>query len=1006
MSMVEKRMNPMVSLFMSQSYQDAWDDYIRSLNRESFLRWDFVILTASNEQQAQGFRAQIRERIDAGFLPLSTHFAVIPDPDGKRVGSGGATLNVLRYIADVCGSTDFSGRRILVIHSGGDSKRVPQYSALGKLFSPVPRELPNGRASTLFDELMVGMSGVPGRIREGMMLLSGDVLLLFNALQIEFSGSGAAAISFRENVETGKNHGVYLMGQDGNAARFLHKQSVEKLRAAGAVDDSGFVDIDTGAVIFSADILKSLYGLVCENGKFSPSRFEAYVNETVRLSLYGDFLYPMAAQSTLESFFLEQPEGAFCEELTSARTELWNVLRPYRMKLLRLSPAKFIHFGTTREIMQLMCGEIDQYRHLAWSDQVNSSVHTSDAAAYGSILSPKAKYGENVYLEVSCVHSGAKIGRNVILSHIEIYDEVIPDGVVLHGLKQRDGCFVVRIYGIGDNPKGSLEEGGTLMEVSLTEFMEKHGLAPTDLWDCEEHSLWNARLYPTCGSMREAVHAALNLYALVHGEGDLMAWKTVDRKSLCAGFRDADPDAVIAWNQRMQRLVRMEQLAKLISDQKPVYEAKGILQAECLTKDQTQWFENRLKNADFSERIRLYYYIGKALGGTEGERYIDKCFDAIRHGMIEGAVDLLRSRRNFQIVKDKSVVEMPLRVNWGGGWSDTPPYCNENGGTVLNAAILLNGEKPVRVGLRRLDEMKIVMESADLGAVEEFCEIGRLRDCSDPSDPFALPKAALIACGIIPDSSESLEEVLKRMGGGFSMSTEVRNVPKGSGLGTSSILAGACVKALHEFFGISCWDDDLYDYVLCMEQMMSTGGGWQDQVGGMTGGIKFITSKPGIRQRLQIEYLRIDDETRVELNGRYVLIYTGQRRLARNLLRDVVGRYLGNEPETVRALTEVQRIADLMRLALEKGSVDEFAKLMTCHWELSRRIDSGSTNACIEHIFRAAEDLLDGKMICGAGGGGFLQGILKKGVTPEMLQERLNGVFHDSSVAVWQCQLV
>ena len=84
----------------------------------------------------------------------------------------------------------FEGKRILVIHSGGDSKRVPQYSAMGKLFSPVPRELPNGRASTLFDEFIIGMSGVPSRFREGMLVLSGDVLLLFNPLQIDASFMG------------------------------------------------------------------------------------------------------------------------------------------------------------------------------------------------------------------------------------------------------------------------------------------------------------------------------------------------------------------------------------------------------------------------------------------------------------------------------------------------------------------------------------------------------------------------------------------------------------------------------------------------------------------------------------------------------------------------------------------------------------------------------------------------------------------------------------------------
>lgn len=119
----------------------------------------------------------------------------------------------------------FKNRRILVIHSGGDSKRVPQYSAIGKLFSPVPRELPDGRSSTLFDEFIVGMSGVPSRIQEGMLVLSGDVLLLFNPLQIDAQFDGAAAISIKEPVATGKNHGVFLNDGHDYVKCFLHKQT-------------------------------------------------------------------------------------------------------------------------------------------------------------------------------------------------------------------------------------------------------------------------------------------------------------------------------------------------------------------------------------------------------------------------------------------------------------------------------------------------------------------------------------------------------------------------------------------------------------------------------------------------------------------------------------------------------------------------------------------------------------------------------------------------------------
>ena len=88
-------MTPTYSLFMRQSYLDAWEDYNRSLVREDFPRWDYVVLTASNEAQAEAFRMQLQARREKGMLPRQTVFAVLPDPQGLRVGSGGATLKTL-----------------------------------------------------------------------------------------------------------------------------------------------------------------------------------------------------------------------------------------------------------------------------------------------------------------------------------------------------------------------------------------------------------------------------------------------------------------------------------------------------------------------------------------------------------------------------------------------------------------------------------------------------------------------------------------------------------------------------------------------------------------------------------------------------------------------------------------------------------------------------------------------------------------------------------------------
>ena len=1000
-------MKSLISLFLSQSYKDAWDDYMRSLNRENFCCWDYVILTASNEQQANIFTKQIKERCDAGLLPLKTHYAVIPDPAGERVGSGGATLNVIKYLAENEGGEDFSKKRILVIHSGGDSKRVPQYSALGKLFSPVPRQLPDGRSSTLFDEFIIGMSGMPARIREGMLLLSGDVLLLFNPLQVDFSGKGAAAISFKEKVEIGKNHGIFLLGEKGNVAEFLHKQPVDALREKGAVNEHDCVDIDTGAIIFSAEILKALYSLISENGEISVDKVKKYVNSNVRLSLYGDFLYPLASDSTLEQYYKEKPEGEYSDELTQVRNDVWDTLHNFRMKLLRLSPAKFLHFGTTHEIMRLMHEGVNDYEHLNWTSRVNSSFgEKTDAAAYNSILSAQAKCGENCYLEVSYVHSGASIGNNVLLSYVDVHDETIPDDVVLHGLKLKNGKFVVRIYGINDNPKDEMESGCNFLTTNLKDFMLNNNIKEDELWNTENHSLWLAHLYPECSNIKEAIAAALNVYDMCNGEGDVDAWRKSVRRNICEGFNEADCDALLDWNKRMKELVKMDQLSKLIRYKKPAELGMDLIGSDHLTKIQEIWLEKKLEKASLEDKIKLNYYVGKALGGVHGEKYMENCFKVLRDAILKSSEETMHKDFSGKICCDEHEVRLPLRVNWGGGWSDTPPYCNENGGTVLNAAISLNGELPVRVILKRLNESKIIFESSDMESYGEFDSIEPLQDHGNPYDQFALQKAVFSVCGVIPEDAKSLKEVTDKLGGGIYMSTEVVGVPKGSGLGTSSILAGACVKAVLEFLNIDYINSDIYDLVLCAEQKMSTGGGWQDQVGGLTSGIKFITSKPGLKQKIEVSHVKLSNEIIDELNERMALIYTGQRRLARNLLRDVVGKYIGNDEDTLYVLSEIQRVAALMRFELERGNVDEFAHLLSNHWELSKKLDAGSTNTCIDQIFNAIDEFIEGKMICGAGGGGFLQVILKKGVTKEALSERLHNVFQDSGVDVWDCKLI
>lgn len=989
------------NLFIRQSYLDSCAEYQKSISRDNYATWDYVILTASNESQADSYRAQLDYRQKAGCLPAQTKFLVLSDPDGRRVGSGGATLNVLRHIA-LNDTRKFDELKLLVIHSGGDSKRVPQYSACGKLFSPVPRILPDGRRSTLFDEFLITFTGVSARIPAGMMVASGDVLLLFNPLQIDFYGTGAAALSIKENVETGQHHGVFLKDASGNVGRFLHKQSTETLDALGAVDTRRNVDIDTGAVFFDYNILNELYDLIkTEEG------FNAYVNETCRLSFYADFLFPLASEATLEDYLLETPEGEFSDALTACRKELWKRLHPFKMKLLQFAPAAFIHFGTSGELRDLLTKRLDDFLFLDWKSAIASNQTPARYAVSGSYISEQAFIAEGCYIEDSYIGDHVTINRDCIVSGVTLADAVVPKGLALHGLKLSDGNFVARLYSVDDNPKEGLLFG----------HLELPG------------TLWDTPLYPVCGSMTEACKATLSLLTPYMDETTSAAVLLDDIQkqredgvtilSLHESFVLADTSQILPWQDKLNDLISVDKLISAAADRVTLSEAHSIFpfglsdRAATLLEKRARKF-NLSNEQEFSTLLRLYYFMSDFYKGSEGDRYRDLCFHALSDAILDKACEGITYNPSLTIARDEVITYLPVRVNFGGGWSDTPPYCLEHGGAVLNASITLNGGEPIEASIHKIPEYKIILSSGDNGSYKEFTDLAALQDCRDPFDAFALHKAALLSCGVIPmQGNLPLRDILKRLGGGIHLSTQVHGIPRGSGLGTSSILAAACVKGLYRFFGLeenydgspTAYENELFNRVLCMEQIMSTGGGWQDQVGGLIPGIKFITSEKGLKQELKVETLRLDAATLSELNERFCIIYTGQRRLARNLLREIVGKYIASDADILFVLERIKVLAADMKNALLSGNIDDFASIMNEHWEMSKRLDAGCTNTCIDQMFVACEDLIDGRMICGAGGGGFIQVILKKGVDKEELKQRLDIIFDESGVQVWDCNI-
>lgn len=751
----------MNNLFLRQSYLDSWEDYERSLKKKSFIKWDYIILTASNKAQATAYRNQIENRLEKGLLPEETTYAVLPDPEGKRVGSGGATFQVMRYIAEQEPEREnpFKNRRILVIHSGGDSKRVPQYSAIGKLFSPVPRELPDGRSSTLFDEFIVGMSGVPSRIQEGMLVLSGDVLLLFNPLQIDAQFDGAAAISIKEPVATGKNHGVFLNDGHDYVKCFLHKQTEERLREMGAVNKAGNVDLDTGAVLFGSALLQALFRLISTEGKVDEKKFRQFCNEEARISFYGDFLYPLANDSTLEDFYKEAAEGQLNEALHECRTQIWNAIHHFSMKLLCLSPAEFIHFGTTRELRSLVTKDVQDYEFLDWKMQVNSAVQKEGFAAHNAYVGSRAKIGKEAYLENCYILGNSEVGDGTVLSHVRIMDRKIPEQIVMHGIELTGGKKVIRIYGVPDNPKGKYPGEVSFLGTTLNQFMTQNEVMKEELWKGEETYLWFADLYPVCDDWEDALDMAEIIYKMAHGtatEEEISRWRESERMSLYSSFNAADIEASCDQERFLENRILAKCFIRKLEQGMYYADALKIFGKRGISKEIFKLLIEDAEEAGFSLKIRIYHAVSCYMKKTRTiyddlhyDALENDCFGTIQEAIYEEAEKKLPDSAGYRIVKDQVDIALPVRVNWGGGWTDTPPHCNEKGGVVLNAAMKLRGIYPVQITVKRLDELHVEFESKDIGVYTTVDSVAEIQDCHNPYDSFALHKAALIACGII-----------------------------------------------------------------------------------------------------------------------------------------------------------------------------------------------------------------------------------------------------------------
>ncbi|MFP4054311.1 MAG: hypothetical protein ACLFV7_10680 [Phycisphaerae bacterium] len=318
----------------------------------------------------------------------------------------------------------------------------------------------------------------------------------------------------------------------------------------------------------------------------------------------------------------------------------------------------------------------------------------------------------------------------------------------------------------------------------------------------------------------------------------------------------------------------------------------------------------------------------------------------------------------------------PARLDLGGGWTDTPPYALEHGGCVINAAVNLNGQPPIHCYARVIPEPVLRIASIDIGTQVQIERIEDLLDYRSPTSGFALAKATLAISGLDPAAdcwpdAISLREMLERFGGGIELTT-LAAIPKGSGLGTSSIVGAVILATIQRVMGHTPTQQELFHGVLKLEQALTTGGGWQDQVGGAVDAVKMVRTAPGLVPDPMIQYVPADVLDPRRNGGCTLLYYTGITRLAKNILQQVVGRYLNRDRQAMQTLRQIHHLPSHVAEAMSRKDLKRFGELVDVAWRLNKQLDPNSSNARIEQLLSRVQEHLYGAKLLGAGGGGFL----------------------------------
>ena len=783
------------------------------------------------------------------------------DPIGHRLGSGGGTTWLLQQAADWLG-----GERSIILHAGGQSKRLPSYAVSGKILAPIPVfrwERGQRLSQTLLDlqlplyERM--MEAAPKRLRT--MIVSGDVYIRAAERIGAIPDADVVCYGLWLDASIAKDHGVFVSDRrTPNVLKMmLQKPSTERL---SALLKDHFYLTDIGIWLLSDRALELLRKR-SENSENSTFPLKEY-------DLYSEFGCALGTQPAIDD-----PE-----------------LGALSVAIVPLPGGEFYHFGTSREMISstlAIQNIVNDQREIMHHDRKpHPSIFTQNAVTHYQ-FTPE---NQNIWIENSFIGSRWRLTRDHVITGVPENDWEISlePGECIDVVPVGEGDYEVRRYHIDD-------------AVNSNEVAQRANLR---------------RLFAQRNTFRQE------------------NWRAMARNWQHSVFYQLDLDDAAREFEKMKI-----ELPPVLPDDAPLM--------------------TRIHDAMFRQEST-------------------HAFSLLREGLTADVVAQKQQPR-MSVYQDQIVWgRSPVRIDLAGGWTDTPPYCLMEGGSVVNIAIELNGQPPLQAYVRPSKEYRIVLRSIDLGASEVVETYEQLGDFMHVGSPFSIPKAALALAGFLPRFSAevfpSLKAQLEAFGGGIEL-TLLSAVPAGSGLGTSSILAATVLGAVSDFCSLA-WDkNEIGRRTLVLEQLLTTGGGWQDQFGGVLGGVKLLETTRGFEQNPVVRWLPDDVFTQPEYQSCHLLYYTGVTRTAKKILAEIVRRMFLNQHEQLLMLRAMKAHALDMYEAIQRNDFAEMGRLVRKTWKQNQLIDSGTNPDAVRRITDLIDDLCLGYKLPGAGGGGYLYMVAK-----------------------------